>query len=420
MPVEISLRLAPVPRRSVLWRALLLLAVFSCGVVALLMGAGASERPGLGEAGLLTKVYYTIGLFVLGGLDLGTPTGGTGLARGLLWFTYFAAPAITTASVIEGVLRTMSPERWQLRRLRNHIIIAGAGGIGRLCLHRLRARYRDRPIVVVELHQDHPAKAAVRHAAHVLTGDIRSDSVLDALRLDHASRVFLLTGDDFANLDAATKILDRVPTLAKRMVVHVANLHFLRVLSDTRVATQCDIFNSHNIAGEHLVRTHLLSHFERTDFRDVVVLAGFGRFGQSVLDNLQSLAADKFGRVIIMDFDAAERAAVFEQQVGFRDFYSHQVISGDLRDPRTWSVVAEIREAEPVFILGCGDDGANLRTALWLRRIYPNAQVVARTFASSSFADELGREGSLQVFSVADLVAGSMPGRWFGARGSSA
>ncbi|HWN71857.1 MAG TPA: NAD-binding protein [Haliangium sp.] len=413
MSVEISLRLAPLRPRGALWRGLILALVFGCGLGAFLLGAGASERPGLPGAGLFTKIYCTLALFVLGGVDLGMPQGGPPLAHGLLWFAYFAAPTVTAASLIEGILRALAPERWQLRRLRGHVVIAGAGGMGQLCLSRLRQRDRNLPIVVVELQQDHRAKVALRHHAHVLIGDIRADSVLDLLRLEQAERVFLLTGDDFANLDAAAKILHRVPALAARTVVHVSDLHFLRVMHDTKVAKECAIFNSHDVAAAHLVHTELLAHFQRTELRDVVVLAGFGRFCQSVLATLQELAGDKFGRVVIMDLEAGSRAAVFAQQVGFKGFYERQIIDGDLRDPRTWEAIQGLDVHEPVFILGCGDDGANLHTALWVKSAHPHAYVVARTFLHSSFADELGREGGFLVFSVADLVASSVPGAWF-------
>jgi hypothetical protein len=413
MSVEISLRLAPLRTRGALWRGLILALVFGCGLGAFLLGAGTSERPGIPEAGLFTKIYYTLALFVLGGVDLGMPRGGPELAQALLWFAFFAAPTVTAASLIEGILRALAPERWQLRRLRGHAVIAGAGDIGQLCLRRLRQRDPDLPIVVVELAQDHRARDALRHHAHVLIGDIRADSVLDLLRLERAERVFLLTGDDFANLDAAAEILQREPALARRTVVHVSDLRFLRVMHDTRVAKECAIFNSHDVAATHLVRTELLAHFQRTEARDVVVLAGFGRFCQSVLATLQEQAGDKFGRVVIVDLDAGSRAAVFAQQVGFKGFYERQLIDGDLRDPRTWDAITGLDAHETVFILGCGDDGANLHTALRIKSAHPNAYVVARTFHHSSFADELGREGGFLVFSVEDLVARSVPGAWF-------
>lgn len=402
--------------RGILWRGLILVAVFACGLTAQLMGAGFSERPGVAEEGLLTQIYDTIGLFVLGGLDLGSPAGGSWAARALLWFTYFAAPTVTAASVIEGVLHAVGTERWLLRRMRNHIIVVGCGRKGRLFLHELRKRRPGKPVIMVDLRPDHPAITEIRdvYRSHFVSGNIQDPALLDGLRIKHAERVFLVTGDDFANLDAATTILTRVPELARRTVVHVGNLHFMRVIARTRVAAQCDIFNSHQGAALELVRAELLAHFHRTEQCDVVVLAGFGRFGQTVLDTLQRTAASKFHRVVIIDTKATEGAAIFAEQVGFAGFYSRQVIEGDLRDPRVWHGVDGLHEAEPVFILGSGEDGTNLHTAVWVKERFPNAYVVARNFYRSAFTDEVSRDGGFLAISVADLAARSFPEAWFG------
>ena len=60
------------------------------------LGVEVSERDLTGE-GLLGRLYYVLGLFVLGGLDLGTPMGGPAFGRVLLWFAYFGAPLITAS-----------------------------------------------------------------------------------------------------------------------------------------------------------------------------------------------------------------------------------------------------------------------------------------------------------------------------------
>ena len=82
------------------WRSLMLVIVFACGLVAFLCGVGTTSRPAVVDSGILTKAYYTLGLFVLGGMDLGMPTGGPTAARTLLWFAYFAAPTITASPII--------------------------------------------------------------------------------------------------------------------------------------------------------------------------------------------------------------------------------------------------------------------------------------------------------------------------------
>ncbi|MEE4146628.1 MAG: hypothetical protein V2I26_17620, partial [Halieaceae bacterium] len=75
------------------WKSWTAIIIFGCAFFALVAGTGVSERPDVTEADLLTKAYYALGLFVLGGLDLGTPTSGPLYGKVLLWVAYFAAPA---------------------------------------------------------------------------------------------------------------------------------------------------------------------------------------------------------------------------------------------------------------------------------------------------------------------------------------
>lgn len=402
--------------RGIAWRGLILLAALLAGFVALEAGVGFSERDGVENADFATHLYYTIGLFVLGGLDLGMPAGGPDWARYLLWVVYFAAPLITAASVIEGVLRAVAPARWRLRRLRGHIIVVGCGRTGRLYLRRMRQSRPNKTVLMVDIRPDHPAVDEIRevHRAQFLAGDIRDEAVLDGLRLAYADRVFLFTGDDFANLDAAARIREKVPALARRTIVHVADLHFYRVMRKTPLAQTCELVNKHLIAAKQLVSSRLIAHFEMTERLDIVVLAGFGRFGQTVLHRLQEMACDKFDRVVIIDTRAGEAAARFDEQVGFSGFYQRQIIEGDLRDPRVWQRVEGIDNAQPVFIIGSGDDSTNLSTALWIASAFRNAYVLSRGFYRSVAADMVSKEGGFHTFAVSELVAHSMSDDWFG------
>jgi Trk K+ transport system NAD-binding subunit len=417
-----------VVRRSLAWfgwRGLLFGLVFGCGLAGFLSGAEASERPGVSQAYLLTKIYYTLGLFVLGGMDIGTPIRGPLVGRALLWVAYFAAPAITASALIEGLLRVLQPEAWWLMRLRRHVVIGGCGRLALLYLQRLRELEPRRTAVVVDLRDDNALLDEARGAyrAHIVRGDISSPALLTRLRVKRAERVLLLTGDDFANLDAASRVLAAAPHLAGRIVVHVGNLRFMRSMAETHIAHDCIPFNGHEIAASHLVRTKLLAHFHATVPRDLVVLAGFGRFGHTVLDELQRRAAGKFHTVVIVDVDASLRARVFEEQIGFSDGYERKVVDSDLQDPGLWQRLDEryhFADCEPVFVIGSGDDGTNLRTALWLVSRFERAYVIARGFQQSSFAAEVAADAGFDMVSVAQLVRQSMPEDWFGGAGRTA
>lgn len=402
--------------RSLRWRFGLPVLTFVLGVVGLLSGVGVSERAAVTDADFLTKIYYTLGLFLFGGMDLGTPVGGPLWGRGMLWTAYFLAPVITASAVIDAALRVLAPER-RLKRLRNHVVVATGGGrLPFLYLQRLRETDPRSPVVVVVPPDDGGDELREAYGARVVQGRITSRGVLDRLGIEHARRVLLLTDDDFTNLDAATKILARAPHLGPDVVVHVSDLRFLHSMAGTRLARRCQIFNGHQIAASHLVQTRVLDHFRRTEPRDLVILAGFGRFGETVLSELQSRAAGSFDQVVIIDVDAERRAMVFDEQIGFSNDYRRDILSGDLRDPALWRTLGEridLMRAEPVFVLGSGVDRTNLRTALWLAQKYPRGLVMARSEARWSFAEEVSREAGIHTFSVAELVTQSMPVEWF-------
>ncbi|MCP3964307.1 MAG: hypothetical protein GY719_41295 [bacterium] len=402
-------------RRSGLWwRVLVLLAVFGVGLVGLLSGVGLSDREGVPDTGLPAKIYYTLGLFVFGGLDLGVPRGGPMWGRVMLWFAYFAAPAITTSALFEGVMLVLRPAAWRLRRMRGHVVIGGCGRLTLLYLQRLRASNPTVPVVVVERRAENPQVQAVSERARiqVLYGDISSEAVLASLRLERAKSVVLLTGEDYANLDAASRICRIRPELATHTLVHVSDIRLLRVLEQTDILTEVSKFNSYRSAARHLVDATLLPHFNLTEnIPDVVVLAGFGRFGQTVLDELQQRAVGHFQTVVLIDLLAEHLSLVFEEQVGFVGDYRREVVEADLQHPGTWQRAQELigaSDTQPVFVLGCGIDGVNIRTALWLSGKYTDAKIVARCFDQSSFTEQISKECGFEIVSTAELLLASM------------
>lgn len=403
--------------RPLMWRLLAFATVYAVAVVGLAVGVGVSERD-LAGAGLAQRAYYALGLFVLGGLDIGTPEGGPVLGRAMLWAAYFLAPLITVSALVETAVRLIGPLALRMGAMSDHVVMGGAGRLTLLYVRRLRARDPDRTVVVVEQNPSHPflGELTNEHGALVVIGDVAADAVLRTLRLDRAHRVVLLTGDDFANLDAAAKILGHAPGLARRIVVHVSDLRFMRGTAGSSVARDCEIFNGHEFAAIHLVQDHLVKRFRATPHRDLVVLAGFGRFGQTVLHQLQQHAPGSFGHVVIIERHATRYARMFEEEPGFRGDYVREVIDGDLGDPDIWTRISEVvgeHGHDPVVVLGSGDDGTNLNAALRLRRLHPGAYVIVRSYRPSPFTVEVAQEAGAHAFNLAELIQSGMPEEWF-------
>ena len=114
-------------------------AVVALAVGAFAAGVGTTGIADMGAESLAGWLYFAGGLFVFGGLDLGTPVGGPQSARIALWIAYFLAPAITTTVIAEnvGVSGCHQPSP-----LGGHGVRRRLGAGNRLCNGRCRPIYR--------------------------------------------------------------------------------------------------------------------------------------------------------------------------------------------------------------------------------------------------------------------------------------
>ncbi len=387
-------------------------------------GVGLSERCGLGVGepgcdgvGWPARLYYAVSLFFLGGLDLGTPAGPEGPWRSALWVAFFTAPAITTGAVVEGLLRALRPRLLRRLRLRRHIVIVGLGRVGMLYLEALRKAEPHRQVLVVDMaYNPNVAEASERYGVLFHRGDITHPVTRDALVLHRADGVVLVTGNDLVNLEAATEVASVVPG---RVIVHCSDIRMKRAIREHLAGqSEVTVFNSHDIAATELVDSHLVRHFQDTAARDVVVLAGFGRFGQTILERLQRKFADELLHVVVVDLHADVRARQFELRVGFSQAVTWTPIAGDLEDPRTWQRVDEAIDAgpaeeggerpTPVYVLGSDDDRSNLQTGLWLQSRDAPARIIIRCFSQSSFTSGLEVPGELDIVGVSRLLRDSL------------
>ena len=407
----------PLSRSRAGWRWGAALALFLFAFGGFLSGVSLTERPDVAQSSLLTKAYYSLGLFVVGGLDIGTPSGGPLLARSLLWIAYFGAPILTASAVIEAVARILSPRPWQLRRIHHHVVVVGTGAMTDSYLRVLRRREPRRPVVVVDERIEAIRRQELQQTfnATVVTGDITHEFLITALRLHRANKVVLLGESDFQSYEAASRMLAKFPRLAGRIVLRCHNLRFMRALHQTAVARQCLTFNSYQLAAAGLVRDHLIDHFRQTSERDAVVIAGFGRFGQTTLEELQAHAQLEISTVALIDSDATRRLLVAEEQRRIGGSYRREILEGDISHPEVWRKLDDVLDlsiGSPTVILGTGNIEENLRAALWIKGKHPNALVFSRTTDASQLALQVGAEHDINYFSIRQLVEDNIPAEW--------
>ena len=399
------------------WRSFAAVVVFFSGLFGLLAGVGLSERPDVVDANFITKAYYALGLFVMGGLDVGMPTGGPVVGRYALWFAYLGAPFIAASALIEALFRALANKHWQLRHIRNHIIIVGTGDLTMSYLKVLRRKHPKVPIVVIDNAIGSVRADELKQLFNVIivVGDVTHDYFLLQLRIQHAKRILMMGSDDFQSYEAAHKIIQLAPLVADKVVIHCENLRFMRSMEGSRVATLCHPFNSYHLAAAGLMKSHLIEHFHHTEPLDMVIIAGFGRFGQTIMEEVHKNALKEIESVAIIDLDAKRRVLVADEQLSFDNEYKRDIFEGDISHPKVWHVLQQkidLNRCAPVIILGTGAEEENLRTAIWLRTIYPEAMIIARTNQKSQFAREVGSVHGITSFSMTELIEANIPDNW--------
>ena len=129
-----------------------------------------------------------------------------------------------------------------------------------------------------------------RYGARCLAGDFTDEYFLHMLRISRVKRVVLASENDFDNFETASKLLEMRPELGKRIILRSNRLRYLRAMEHSDVVQQTHTFNSYHLAAQHMVRSVMMEHFRETEQLDTVVIAGFGRFGQTVLEELHEIA----------------------------------------------------------------------------------------------------------------------------------
>lgn len=399
------------------WRSFGALFFFAAALSGFLSGVAVSERPDMYASGILTMAYYSLSLFVVGGVDLGTPIGGPLWGRTLVWLAYFGAPVLAASTLISALLKALAPQSWQLRRIRDHIIVVGAEELSLSYLRVLRRHNPKVRVVVVCRQIDATAQDELVQGfgALLVVGDITHEFFLESLRPHLARKILLFGNDSLRGYEAASKLTRLHPGIGNKVVLHCASLRFMRAMASTRVAMDCQTFNTYNLAATGLVRNHLLAHFRATQARDAVVLAGFGRFGQTILEQLQEHAREEMRMVVVVDTDARRRLLVADEQIAFADNYQRELYQGDISHPETWEQVQRyvaLDSESTVVVLGTGSEAENLRTALWIRTEFPQAKLIARSSKESRFATEVGDQHNIVSISITQLIEDNIPQDW--------
>ncbi len=392
------------------------LAVFVLALYGFAGGADTSNISDLHDKTPLEWVYYAASLFVFGGTDLGTPLPqGPMLPRTALWIAFYLAPLITTTVVADALLSILRARAAHERFLREHVVLVGSGDLALAYLAAVQAVDPERRVLLLEHRADLAfPEFGIEEGARNLTrvrGNVLQDSVLQALALGRAHRAVVIADDDLLNLECAWAIHALNPALP--VAAHVADLALLRPVNRmSRARRSADgprgpsVFSTHRIAALQLYDEQLGAHFENTGARDDVVIAGFGRLGQTFLELLLARGEEEVARVLVVEPGATRAVRQFAADV---DTGSIQVLAvdGALDDPGTWEQVAATLVAgqgASLALLAHADSLLNLRAAMLMRARLPDTRSFVRSFRRTAFADALAQQLDMEVFALEDML----------------
>ena len=200
-----------------------------------------------------------------------------------------------------------------------------------------------------------------------------------------------------------------------KIIIHCNSIRFMRSMAESQVAQQCINFNSYQLAASALVQKHLIFHFVETTPKDVVVIAGFGLFGQTILEELQHSANEEIDTIAIIGVDAKRRIQVVDEQKSLTNFCRREIYEGNISHPGVWKELrsdVDLETTQPVIILCTDSEEDNFRTSLWIKRKYPDAMVVARSYLPSKFAEAVSDQNDILNVSINKLVRENFPADW--------
>lgn len=398
------------------WRWILAVIVYLCGLAGFLSGVELSERD-ISDANLATRMYYTLGLFILGGMDLGVPVSGPWWGQLLLWVGYFGAPLLMGSTIVDWVHQVVSNQNRWLKGLRDHVLLIGTNDLVHSILEKLGELNPGGTVVVIDrdISRSQEMEYAQRYGAKVLAGDFTNEFFLSTLRLSRARRIIIASKDDFDNFETASKILDIYPGIGERMLVHSNHLRFMRVLRSSQVVKECVVFNSYHLAAQYVVKNMMMEHFRTTEDLDTVILAGFGRFGQTILEELQILAQGEISGIGIIDIDANRRVLVADEQSAISNDFDLHVFQGEIGHPEIWQQLEQqlnLDRGNPFILLATGMDHENLQTGLWLKKLHPQAKIMVRSSRPSHFAKSVCATAGIDTFGLSKVIHDSLPDEW--------
>lgn len=355
----------------------------------------------------LDTVYLTLQLATL------DYEGGSAALNWQLQIARFVAPVMAAGTILQSASVVFREQftRWQLKALRDHVVVVGLGGGG----GRLASALAERGATVAGVDADPTGGGVSTARAHdigVLIGDATDAEVLHDLRVERAARVIVMGGTDATNVAVASAVrqVERHPGLPPlRMSVQLSDAELCELLRGADLgggSVRVDVFTLH----ERAARTWLADHppFGDGSRPPHLMVLGLGKLGRSLV----VAAAQRWREqgegplaITLVDPEATGRWHLLRlQHPALPDACTVRCVDIDLDSPNAEgfeAFTATLRDDPPTAVaVAHVDETLALASALLVHRALADStvDVVVRTNADTGLGELVagpGGEGEL-------------------------
>lgn len=319
---------------------------------------------------------------------------------------HFLAPLVTLSAMgtLITLLFRLSP-RIRTRFMRDHVIICGAGRVGRLIAEHLHRSGVSLAAV------DYERDASITDWASacgipVLKGDFRSPDVMRKAGALRARTVIFSSGDDLANTEAslaAYALLKSSRPPYRIIWTHISDDALAETLREsirTTGTTGIRFFDTYHMAAERLLE--LYSPLGRS-----IKIVGLGKFGTDLLELM--IREKKLGRgTSITVIDTRDVSAALARVAGrLPTGITVSFLRMDIRDLR-----GKKEKESSMFFLCTDDDIGNLSLALHLSS--KGASTGSKIFVRMTnwpllcVSETLGNQRGIVFININDLIRASL------------
>lgn len=387
--------------KTALYRLLPSFLVFILALLAFNNGVYLEDKPNICTDTLFVQIYYTIGLFLLAGIDFGMPMGGSEFYRILLYISYFLAPLITVLAVIEAVLKTIGTD-YLKRPYKNHVVIVGASkqaisiinswkdqmSMGQIIQDGEVIRFAQTKLIVVEKDPNNTKLEYFRELSkqrkvEIIIGDVNHSYVLKKINIGQALSCIITTNSDILNINITLKLIDVYGVKKERIITRVEDNDLIIDL----INSEEDGVDTLRLTSTHrnLANCFLFRYIQTFLFLENLVIFGFGTFGQNILESISKSIS--FKNLIIIDPDAEQKYKnwVFKKKLYDEDFNPSYIVKTYNNKQQDSQIIESLRKKynkeQCVHFIMCAKlpDYANIKLATNIAESFKNSIIYLRS-----------------------------------------